>query len=92
MPVDLPSAVLIWFGRPIQPRRVTLVKGPDVTDPPLGVDELEGWLDAWRFWPQGWLGSPGGWFGQVWYHYPVHGFGLCLPYIDWFPAERLRRS
>ena len=82
---------MIWFGRPIEPRRTTLIKGPDVTDTPLDVDELSGWSDAWSYWPEGWQRWPGGWFGQVWYRYPTHGLGTCLQSVDWFPAERLRR-
>jgi hypothetical protein len=90
MATKLPCLVLVWFGRPIEPNRVTLVKVPHVTDPPLDVDELPGWLDARQYRPRGRLGSPPGWFGQVWYSYPTHGFGMCLRSLDWFPADRLR--
>ena len=54
MAVELPYIVWVWFGAPIEPRRVDLVAGPDVTDPPLHFDELPGWLDAWAHWPEGW--------------------------------------
>jgi hypothetical protein len=90
MAVPLPCLVLVWFGRPIEPYRTTYVRGPDVTDPPLDVDELPGWLEAWRWWPAGWRGLPGGWFGQVTYNYPSHGFGMTGRMIDWFPAKQLR--
>ena len=90
MVAQLPCSVFVWFGRPIEPNRVTLVRVPDVTDPPLDLDELPGWLDAWQYRPEGWQGSPGGWFGQVWFRYPTHGFGMALQSVDWFPATRLR--
>ncbi|HEX8510769.1 MAG TPA: hypothetical protein VF635_14880 [Propionibacteriaceae bacterium] len=48
MGVRVPCLVLVSFGRPIEPYRTTYVKGPDVTDPLLDVDELPGWLAAWR--------------------------------------------
>ena len=83
MPAAFPCLVMVWFGRPIEPRRTSLVKGPNVTDSPLEVDELPGWLDAWRL-------GPGGWLGEVTYNYPAHGLGMTGRYIDWFPAERLR--
>ena len=68
---------------PLAPRRTSVVKGTNVTDPPLQVDELPGWLDAWRQGPDGWL-------SEVTYNYPVHGLGMTGGYIDWLPAERLR--
>ena len=84
MAVELPCPVLIYFGRPIEPRRATYPRNlPQYVDPPLDVDELPGWLDAWRH-------EPAGWLGQVWYRYPVHGFGLGLRFVDWLPEERLR--
>jgi hypothetical protein len=67
------------------------VQVPNVTDPPLKVDELPGWLEASSYWPQGWLCWPGGWFGQVTYGYPMHGLGTGN-YIEWFPAVMLRRA
>jgi hypothetical protein len=84
MPALLPCSVLIWFGRPVEPRRTSYVKGPDVTDPPLDVDELHGWLEAWQ------QGRGGDWRGQVTYAYPVHGLGMTCRFIDWIPAQRLR--
>ena len=71
---SLPRSDLVRMARrapPGNPRKV-----PDVTDPPLDVDELPGWLDAWQYRPEGWQGSPGGWFGQVWYSYPREDFSL----------------
>jgi hypothetical protein len=89
MTVQLPCMVMVWFGAPIEPRRVTYPRGadrPDVVDSPLEVDELPGWLDAWRRDPDG------GWLGEVTYAYPVHGYGMTGRYIDWFPADRIRPS
>ena len=54
-----------------------------MTDPPLEVDELPGWLDAWRRGPDGWL-------GEVTYSDPVHGLRMTGRYIHWFPVDRLR--
>jgi len=84
MAVRLPCQVMVFFGAPIEPRRITYPRGADtgVTDPPLQVDQLVGTLDAWQK-------RPDGWYGQVTYAYPVHGYGMTGRYIDWFPAGRL---
>ena len=91
MAVQLPCEVMIWFGRPIKLRRVTHPRVvTDVTDPPLDLDELPGWPDAWRCWRQSGQQWPSGWFGQVWFQCLTHRLGMCLRSVDWFPAQRLR--
>jgi hypothetical protein len=77
---------MIWFGRPIEPRREHEVPWmpelADLTDPPLDQDELFGVLEGWQK-------RDDGWWAQVLYGYPTHGIGR-QNYIGWFPASRLR--
>lgn len=79
------SPVWVWFGAPIEPRRVDMPWRilPSHEDPPLDRDELPGLLVAWQK-------RADGWWGMVEYAYPHHGYGLGLRLTEWLPASRLR--
>ena len=85
MTVVLPCRVLVRFGGPIEPRRTGYVAGPDVTEPPLPVDVLPGWV-------LGLAEAAGGLVRDGDVSLPDARVGMALVYIDWFEAGRVSLS